>query len=165
MKKEESQIFQMGWRTFWRALFVIFFVYLIFQARNALGVLFVSIVLSMGVAPAIDFFEQRLRFNRVLATVLLFLLGTGLIGGALFLTLPVVVGEAVGFLGDFNEALSSLFGIALPATFVRDLSANLSGFVTFLGESNISLGIAVSRVFTPIIFILATFVVSFYLCI
>ena len=165
MKKEEVQPFQVGWRTFWRALFVIFFVYIIFQARKALGVLSVAVVLSMGIDPAVSFLEQRLRFNRMFATILIFLFGTGLLAGILFFTLPVVIGETVGFLGDFNEALSSLFGVALPSAFVRDLSVNLSSFVTFLGESHISLQVAVSRVVTPILFILGTFIVSFYLCV
>ncbi|MDP3725314.1 MAG: AI-2E family transporter [Nanoarchaeota archaeon] len=165
MKREETQTLQIGWQTFWRALFAIFFVYLIFQARHALGVFFVAVVLSMGIDPAVGFFEKRLRFNRLLATVLLFLFGAGLLGGALFLTLPVVVGETIGFLGDFNEALSSLFGVALPSAFVRDISTNLSKLVTFLGESHISLSFAVSRILAPIIFFLATIVVAFYLCV
>ncbi len=164
MKKEEAQPFQIGWRTFWRALFVIFFVYLLYQARKAVGVLCVAIVLSMGIDPAVSFLQTRLRFNRVLATVLIFLFGSGVLAGILFFTLPVVIGETVGFLGDFNQALSTLFGVALPPALVRDLSINLSSLVTFLGESRISLGAAVSRVLTPFIFILGTFVVSFYLC-
>ncbi|MAF80066.1 hypothetical protein CL629_03250 [bacterium] len=157
-----EQIFTISWRTLWRIFLFGLVIFALFVAHDALGVLFISVVLSLGIDPLVSFLEKR-RVHRLLGTLLVFLVGAIAVGGVLYLAIPVIVTETVGFLGEFNETLEKIFGISLPSTVIRDLSTNLSRVLAFLGASNISVGFAVSRVVSQIVLVLATLVVSFYL--
>lgn len=157
-----GQVFTLSWATLWRVFLFGLVVAILFSARDALGVLFVSVVLSLGVDPLISFLQGH-RVPRLLSTIFIFLVGAFVIGGILYLAVPVLVTEVVGFLGEFNETLQTIFGISLPPTIIKGLSLNLSEILTFLGASHISIGGALSEVVSRVVLVLATLVVSFYL--
>ena len=157
-----SSFRDIGTQTFWRIFLFGLFVYVVFSAQLALGILLISVVLSLGLSPLVNFFEKH-KINRLFSTVSIFLIGGSVLAGLLYLIIPIVVTETVGFLGDFNYALFSLFGVGLPTSFIKDISTNLSQLVTFLGTNNFSVGGAVSQIVSKIIFLLSTLAVSFYL--
>ncbi|MDP2704632.1 MAG: AI-2E family transporter [bacterium] len=157
-----GQVFTLSWATLWRIFLFGLIVSILFAARDALGILFVSIVLSLGVHPLVSFLE-RYRIPRLVSTIFIFLVGAFIVGGILYLAVPVLVAEVVGFLGEFNETLQTILGISLPSTVIKGLSLNLSEVLTFLGTSNISIGVALSEIVSRVVLILATLVVSFYL--
>ncbi|MDO8752062.1 MAG: AI-2E family transporter [Candidatus Wolfebacteria bacterium] len=157
-----GQVFTLSWATLWRIFLFGLIVSILFAARDALGILFVSIVLSLGVHPLVSFLERH-RIPRLVSTIFIFLVGAFIFGGILYLAVPVLVAEVVGFLGEFNETLQTILGISLPSTVIKGLSLNLSEVLTFLGTSNISIGVALSEIVSRVVLILATLVVSFYL--
>lgn len=157
-----GQVFTLSWATLWRIFLFGLIVSILFAARDALGILFVSIVLSLGVDPLVSFLERH-RVPRLVSTIFIFLVGAFIIGGILYLAVPVLVAEVVGFLGEFNETLQTILGVSLPSTVIKGLSLNLSEVLTFLGTSRISIGVALSEIVSRAVLILATLVVSFYL--
>lgn len=157
-----GQVFTLSWATLWRIFLFGLVIAILFAARDALGVLFVSVVLSLGVDPLISFLERH-RIPRLLSTIFIFLVGAFVIGGILYLAVPVLVAEVVGFLGEFNETLQTIFGVSLPSTIIKGLSLNLSEVLTFFGASHISIGGALSGIVSRAVLILATLIVSFYL--
>lgn len=161
---EKKYYLEVSWHTLWRVFIFIGLAVLMFLARDALGAFLVAIVLSLGIDPAVGFLERR-GIGRLFGTVILFL-GTALVfAGVIYLATPIIITEAVGFLGDFNESISSIFGIRLPPTFIKGVSTNLSRVLSVLSANNISVTVAVSAVLSKVVFFVAALMISFYLSI
>lgn len=155
---------EISWRTLWRVFVFGIFVYVLFMSREALGVLFVGIVISLGIDPLVGFFETR-KINRLLGTVFVFLGGSVVLAGILYLTLPVLIRETIGFLGDFNAVIFSFLGISLPTSFVQGANETLSKIIGFLDTSDIPVATAISKIFREVVLTLSVVIISFYLSI
>lgn len=155
---------EISWRTLWRIFIFGLFVYVLFMSREALGALFVGVVISLGIDPLVGFFETR-KINRLLGTVFVFLGGGVILAGVLYLTLPVLIKEAAGFLSDFNAAILSFLGISLPTSFVQGASETLSRVMGFLDANNIPITVAVSKILKEVVLTLSVVIISFYLSI
>lgn len=161
MKRSSLEI---SWQTLFKILVFGLLVYVLAEARQVFGALFAAVVIASGLDPAVSWLE-RLKINRLLGTFALFL-GAGLIlGVVLYAVVPVVVIEAVGFVSDFDSALFSIFGVRLPSVFLEGFSHNLGQALDLLGAGGLSVGGAVSSVFSNLMIIFAIGVISFYLSI
>ncbi len=155
---------EVSWNTLWQILVLVGLMLLIYIARNAIGVLFIGIVMSLGLDPAVSFLERK-GVHRLLGTVLVFLLALIIFAAAMLLIVPTVIIEAGAFLTQFNEAFSQFFGFGVPEAAIQGLSTNLNEALSFLTSSNISITGAISSIFNKVVLVLATIIISFYLSI
>ncbi|MCP6720170.1 MAG: AI-2E family transporter [Patescibacteria group bacterium] len=154
--------FEIGWKTFWQILVFLAFLLILYLARQVMGVLLISIVVSLGLDPIISFLEKK-KINRLLGTIAVFLVGLLLLSTAVYFIIPIFILEVGGFLGDFNRVVSEVFGFGLPQSLIQDFSLSLDKALGILTAASVSIGGAISAVFTRIILVLATVVISFYL--
>lgn len=153
---------EITWQTLFRLFILGLLGYLFFKAHQALEVLLVSVIISLGLDPIIGFFEKR-KLGRLFGSVIVFLGGALIISGVLYLVVPILVDELMGFLDSFNKTLFLIFGVRLPSSLIESLSANLNQILSFLNANKVPVTAAVSKVFQQIVFILATIMTSFYL--
>lgn len=155
---------EISWNTFWQVLVFVGLLLLLYVAREALGVLFIGIVISLGLDPAVSFLE-RLGIHRLLGTILVFVLLLLVFTSAIVLIVPTLVVEVGAFLTQFNEAFSQFFGFGVPEAAIESLSTNLNKALGFLTSTKISITGAISSVFNKIVLVVATIIISFYLSI
>ncbi len=153
-----------SWQTLWRTFIFIAGVFVFYEARSALGVFLVSVVISLGLDPIIGFLEDK-KVHRLLGTILLFLFAILILSIAGYIIVPVVAHEAGGFVADFNKVVVSVFGFGLPQGVVKNIGFTLDKAFGFLNAANISITGALSSVFTRIVMLLAGVIITFYLTI
>ena len=123
-----------SWITIFKIALVVFFLYLIYLIGDILIWVLFAVVISMLFNPVIDFLEER-KVPRALSVVCLYGLAFGILGLAIYLTIPIFLQEAKQFSNFFQlyfERLSTpLRGLGIQASesmevFVESLEANLT---------------------------------------
>lgn len=161
MKRIQIEI---SWNFFWQVLIFLGIVLVFYLARQALGVLFTAIVISLALDPAVSFFG-RMGVNRILGTLFVFIIGLIVVAAAIYFLVPIFVTEVGAFLTQFNEIFSNIFGFGVPEKAIESISENLSNVLSFITSTNISITGAISTVISNIIMVLATVIITFYLSI
>jgi len=161
---ENKTVFEISWKTFWQIFVFLLLLVIFYLAHQAIGVLLVAIVLSLGLDPIISFLEKR-KINRLLGTILVFLGGLALLSLAVYFIVPIVISEAAGFIKDFNNVVSDIFGFGLPEKLIEGFTLSLDKALGVLNAARISIGGAISTAVTKTILVLATVIISFYLSI
>lgn len=161
MKRIQIEI---SWNFFWQALIFLGIVLVFYLARQALGVLFTAIVISLALDPAVSFFEKR-GVNRILGTLFVFIAGLLVVAAAIFFLVPMFVTEIGAFLTQFNEIFSNIFGFGVPEKAIESINENLSRILSFITSTNISITGAISTIVSNIIMVFATAIITFYLSI
>lgn len=159
---EPKKSFEIGRQTIWRVFIFAALVFLFYFARQALGVLAVAIVISLGLEPLVNFLENR-KIPRLFSVILIFFLGLLIFATVIYFVVPIVILEIGGFLEHFNRSFSSIFGVGLPQTLLKDLSLSLGKILGFLTASNISVTGAIGAVFGKTVLVFSTIIISFYL--
>ncbi len=159
MKKIQIEI---SWNIFWQILTFIGVILIFYLARTAWGVLFSAIIISLGLDPMVSFFERR-GVNRILGTLLVFLLGFLTLSASIYFIVPVLVKEASGFLDQFNRIITTILGIGLPQTAIQTASTNLNQILGLFGSTASSITSTISAIFSKIVFAIFIIVISFYL--
>ncbi|MEK7086721.1 MAG: AI-2E family transporter [Patescibacteria group bacterium] len=159
---EPKKSFEIGRQTIWRVFIFVALVFLFYFARQALGVLAIAIVISLGLEPLVNFLENR-RIPRLFSVILIFFLGLLIFATVIYFVVPIVILEIGGFLEHFNRSFLSIFGIGLPQTLLKDLSLSLGKILGFLTASNISVTGAIGAVFGKTVLVFSTIIISFYL--
>lgn len=159
---ESRMNIEVSWNVLFRiAVFLALVVFMI-AAKEALGVFLVSIILSLGLDPLITFFEEK-KLGRLLGTIVVFLGAILVVSGVLYLAVPIIASELLGFLNDFNKTVFLIFGIRLPTSVIEGVSVNLAKILSFLSANQIPVKVALSAIFQKVIYILAAFMAAFYL--
>lgn len=158
----EKKSFEIGRQTIWRVFIFAGLVFLFYFARQALGVLAIAIVISLGLEPFVSFIEKR-GIPRLLGVLIVFFLGLLIFSAVIYFIVPIVVLEVGGFLEHFNRSFSNIFGIGLPKALIKDFSLSLSKVLAFLTASNISVTGAIGAVFSKTVLVFSTIIISFYL--
>ncbi len=153
-----------SWTTLWQILIFLGIILILSVAKEAIGVLFIGIVLSLGIDPIVGFLESK-GVNRILGTLVVFITGLLILSTAVLLVVPVVVVEAGALLSQLNEVFSTFFGLGIPEAAIQGVSSSLNRILSFITASNISITGAISVIIRNLVFIVATIIVSFYLSI
>lgn len=161
MKRIQIEI---SWNFFWQVLIFLGIVLVFYLARQAFGVLFAAIVISLALDPAVSFFE-KMGVNRILGTLFVFIAGLLVVATAIYFLIPMFVTEIGAFLTQFNEIFSNIFGFGVPEKAIESISENLSKVLSLITSTNISITGAISTVVSNIIMVLATAIITFYLSI
>lgn len=160
MEKETS--FNISWPTLWRLFFFALIVVIVYLAREAIGVLLVSIVISLGLEPLVDFLEKR-KIPRILGTIVVFLLFFLFLSIVLYFVFPIIAGEIGHFFDQLNRILSTIFGFSFSEATLEVFKGGLNRALEFIQTSNISIGGAFSTAFNNFVLVIATILVTFYM--
>jgi predicted PurR-regulated permease PerM len=152
------------WASILRVVTIALALLVLYVAREAVSVLLLAVVISLGVSPFVSFFE-RLRLGRLFGTFVVFLIGVLIIATVVYFVVPVVVVELGSFVAHMSEIVRSFFGTFAPNLAFSDVSAWLSDAAGLLGASNLSLTGTVGAILNRAILAIATIIISFYLAI
>ncbi len=159
---EPKKSFEIGRQTIWRVFIFVGLVLLLYFARQALGVLAVAIVISLGLEPLVNFLENR-RIPRLLSVIIIFFLGLLILSAIIYFLVPIIINEMGGFLEHFSRSFSSIFGVGLPKTLIQSFSLSLNKVLGFLTASNISVTGAIGAIFNKAVLVFSTIIITFYL--
>lgn len=159
---EKFTRFEVSSKTFWQIFLFIVFLIVFYYARQAVGVLLVAIVISLGIDPVVSFLEGR-RINRLLGTIALFLTTFVILSAAIYFIVPVLALEAGRFLEDLNRVITDLIGFGLPQEIIKNFSLSFDKALGFLTAAQVSITGAIGAVVNKIIYVLATLIIIFYL--
>ncbi|MEK7464511.1 MAG: AI-2E family transporter [Patescibacteria group bacterium] len=154
--------FEVSWRTFWQIFVFLILILIFYLARNAVGVLVVSIVISMGIDPVVSML-QRKKINRLLGTIFVFLVGLIVLGTIVYFIIPIIIVEAGDFIIYINKIMSAFFGFSLPKSLITNFTVTFDKVLGIISATNVSVTSAVSKVFTQAVLVLSTFIIAFYL--
>lgn len=155
---------EISWHTLWKLFVFALVVVAIYLARDVIGVLFVSIVISLALDPLVTFLEER-KIKRLLGTAIVFAAGAAVIGLAVYFFVPVLTIEASNFLKHLHEITYALFGIGLPNNLVDALILGREKIFDFLASSSSSVTGVLTSLLSTGVFVVATILISFYLCV
>lgn len=154
--------FDLTWKNIWQILLLLLIVAFLYLAREAIGVLLIAIVFSLGIDPFVSFLEER-GIGRLLGTLISFILILLILTIAIYFVIPVLILETGAFLEQINTAVTSFFGIGLPKKIIEALSLNLDKALGIVTAANITITGAVSNIVNKIVFGAASLIVAFYL--
>lgn len=163
MPKNFTKI-EISWHTLWKLFIFALLVVAIFLVRDVIGVLFVSIIISLALDPLVTFLEEK-KIKRLLGTAIVFFTGAAAIGLVVYFFVPVLTIEASSFLKHLHEITYTLFGVGLPDNLVEALILGREKVFDFLVNSNASIAGALTSVFSTAVFVITTILISFYLCV
>lgn len=159
---EPKKSFEIGRQTIWRVFIFVALVFLFYFARQALGVLAVAIVISLGLEPLVSFLENR-KIPRLLGVIIIFFLALLIFATVIYFVAPIVILEIGGFLEHFNESFFKIFGVGLPQALIKDFSLSVGKIFGFLTSSNISVTGAIGSVLSKTVLVFSTIIITFYL--
>lgn len=153
---------EISWHTLLKVLVFGLVVWIIYLGRNALGIFFAGVVLSLGIDPVISFLEKR-GIKRILAVIIVFVSTFILIALGIYFLIPVVSIEATGLLTQIHDVVFSIFGIGLPDNLLDAFTMGRDRLFDFLSSRNISVADALQNLFTTTVSIIAVVFIAFYL--
>lgn len=159
---EKETPFNISWNTLWRVFFFGAVLVILYLAREAVGVLLASIVISLGLEQFVGFLEEK-KVPRILGVLIVFFLALLILAAVVYSVVPVIAGEIGGFFEFFNRALSAIFGFSLSDATIDLFKGSLEQALEFFRTSNISISGALSKVLNNFILVIATVLVTFYL--
>lgn len=160
---KDNLFLNLNWQTLWRLLFFILIVISIYLAREVIGVLLVSIIISLGLEPIINFFENR-KIPRILGIIIIFFLVLIILAISFYLISSILVDELSVFINHFSKAIYSIFGINISSDILKIFEGDfLRIFDLFKFNPFSSVKDTIFTFFNDIVLIIATILISFYL--
>lgn len=159
MKKLNLEI---TWESLWKIMIFLGILALFAVAREALGVLFIAIVVSLAINPAVSWMKKK-GVHRIIGTIIVFFLIFAIFSLAIYFVIPVVGMEFHGFMLQVNEMASNFFGLKVPETVIEGLSDNLNQLIGSLQAANVSITGTISTIFNNIVLAITTIIIAFYL--
>jgi predicted PurR-regulated permease PerM len=154
---------EITWTTLWRIFMMLVLVAALFLAKEALVILFLSIIVSSALDAPVDYLERK-KIPRIIGTFLIFIAVLAVLAFLLYALIPVMVFELQNLLSSIGKYQIPVFGsLHIPQLSEIDkyldnlVSALLSGGASFFG--------VIASIFGGLAFSVATLVLSFYLTI
>jgi predicted PurR-regulated permease PerM len=155
---------EIGWATLWRIFSFVALIMVFYYARQVFGILLISIVVSLGFEPVLNFLESR-KLNRVLGAIFIFVVAIFLLSTIFYFLVPVIITEAGDFLQQFNKTIATIFGLSISQAILKGFSLSLDKTLNVLSAANISIPNAISAILGRLVYIFATIMITFYLMI
>lgn len=160
---EKETVFHVEWKTLWRVFFFVLLILILYLARSAVGVLLVSIFISLGIEPVVSFLEEH-KVPRLLGTILIFFLCLLLLSAVVYFVLPIISVEIANFIRDFNKVIGLLFGLDFSTLIKgKELVFTLDKLLNVLKTNKATVSGAAFNIFHIFILVVATLLSSFYL--
>jgi len=154
--------FDISWKALWKIFIFFLFVVALYLSREVFGILFFSVVLSLGIDPIVGFLEKK-GLHRLLGTLIVFILGFLVVFIGIYFMAPVLAIEATEFAKDLHDTIYTVFGVGIPEAFVDMISFFRDKAFQLLSDSNVSVAGTLGDLFSGGVFVIAVVVISFYL--
>ena len=119
---EEKKLLDVSWVTIFRILFIVICFYFIFVIKDILVWIIFALIISVLFNPVIEILSKR-RVPRILSAVFVYSVFFGILGGLVYLMVPLFVSE----IKNFTQVLPEYFEKISP-------SLSIMGFETFETE-------------------------------
>ncbi len=155
---------EISWNSLWRIVAVAALIALFFAVRETLIILFLAILISSALDPAVEKLEKW-RIPRILGTIAIFLVGLVFLALLIYTVVPLAILEFRSLFTNLGGAVGQLLGSAVPDTVVNAIVPRLDNIANLLLSGNASFMDVVSKILGGATFFLTTLVLSFYLTI
>ncbi len=160
---ERNSFINLSWQALWRLFFFFLIVVSLYLAREAVGVLLVSIIISLGLEPIVNFFENK-KFPRILGIIIIFFLFLIIFVVAFYLIYSILIEELSIFIKHFSKAIYSIFGINISQEILKIFEGDiLKIFDLFKFNPFASVKDTFFVFLNDFVLIIATLLISFYL--
>jgi predicted PurR-regulated permease PerM len=142
--------------------------YLVWQIRSVIGIVFVALFLAVALGPAVDFFERRLRGRRAIAILLTYLSLVSFVGLIGFLVVPPIVEQTAKFVENVPEYVADLRDnsqirkLDQKYDVTHRLEQEAAKLPARFGDAASTLQALVAGVFTAVITIVTVLVLAFF---
>ena len=166
-----EQLIEISFWTMLKAALLIILLWAIWQLRDIVAVILISIVIASAIEPANHFFA-RYRIPRILSVVLIYLIAFLLFSTVFYLIIPPLFGDVLDFLTTLPSYIDGLLGpngplfLILPeapqalSDFLKNFALSLEKTIPALTEGVFSAGAAL---FGGALSFVLLIVISFYL--
>ncbi|MDD5342335.1 MAG: AI-2E family transporter [Patescibacteria group bacterium] len=152
-----------------KVILIILAIWVLYLIKNVLGILFISLIITAGMTPWVDWLENK-KIPRVLGTAILYVILLGIFSLVVILIIPVLseqIGQIISVFPSYYDKIVKGFE-ALKAS--SGDTALVSSVQQSLGAINQSLTKAASGIFSSLVAVFGGFasflsimVIAFYL--
>ena len=157
---EEKKLLDVSWVTIFRILFIVICFYFIFVIKDILVWIIFALIISVLFNPVIEILSKR-RVPRILSAVFVYSVFFGILGGLVYLMVPLFVSEIKNFtqvLPEYFEKISPSLSIMGFETFETEEKAlsTVYGFMEGMTENAFSAIFIIFGGFFSWLFVVAT---------
>ena len=153
---------EISWVSLWRVLLMVIFAVTLYFLKDVLLILFLALVISSALDSPISFLEQK-RIPRILGTLLVFISVLSVLVLVLYTVVPLAIIESKNLFSGLSELKIPALGPFGTSQFIENWTLGLEKFAETILSGGASFIEVISLIFGGIAFVVATFVLSFYL--
>jgi len=153
---------EISWVSLWRVLLIVIFAVALYFLKDVLLILFLALVISSALDSPISFLEQK-RIPRILGTLLVFISVLSVLALILYTIVPLAVLESKNIFGVLNKLEVPDLGPFGSSQFIENWTSGMEKFAETMLSGGASFIGVISSIFGGIAFVIAAFVLSFYL--
>ncbi|MEE8131446.1 MAG: AI-2E family transporter, partial [Candidatus Paceibacterota bacterium] len=153
---------EISWSSLWRIFFMLLLVVVFILAKEAILILFLAIVISSALDAPVTYLEHK-KIPRILGALIIFFIVLSISSLVLYTIVPITFLELKGLLGSFDKLSIPALGDFSTSQILDRLETGIGNFTDILLSGTASLFDVISSIFGGVIFVLATFILSFYL--
>ncbi len=160
----QEQTLDISWGTIARIFIAGFVLYVLFLVRDIVIWFFFALMISILLDPAINFL-RKFKIPKILAVVLVYLSIFGIMGLLIYLSAPIFIVE----INQFSKSIPDYFNKLSPVlngmgiNIARNFNDFVSGLVSALDDSSVSVVNAVSVFFGGVSSALFIFTIAFFI--
>ena len=153
---------ELSWHTLWKVCIFSAIIAVLYLSKDAIGVLFASVVISLGLDPIVSFLESK-KVPRIIGTLILFITVFLAVAIGVYFIIPIIAVETSSFLEHFHEFMSSTFGFGFPDNIVDALTFSKDKIFSYFSLAGMSVAETISKFSITMAFVAATIIMTFYL--
>ena len=153
---------EISWGSLWRTVLVMTAAAVLFLVRDVLVAIFLSVVISTGLAPFVDFLEKK-SVPRLLGTILVYLSIILVFGLLIYAVVPIAIVEFEGLFENLVELTNSIFSFTGTEVAIDAFQNNLGAFGSAFLSGGSSFFDVASSFFGGLALAITVAFVSFYL--
>ncbi|MEK9154450.1 MAG: AI-2E family transporter [Patescibacteria group bacterium] len=158
----EKTVIDISWASLWRILLIVFFALAIFLLRDVFVILFLALVISSAIDTPISFLERR-GIPRILGALFIFFMILAVLSVLLYIIVPVAAVEFNNLSVNIKELEIPALGSLVTPEMLQNFEQSLNQFTDVLLAGGTSFVGIIPKIFGGITFVVAVFVLSFYL--
>lgn len=158
----EKKPFEITWSSLWRIFFMLLLVVIFILAKEALIILFLAIVISSALDAPVSYLESK-KIPRILGALMIYLIVLAILSLVLYTIVPIAFLELKDLLGNFDKLNIPALGDFNTSQILNHLEKGVGNLADTLLSGSASLFDVVASIFGGVVFIVATFILSFYL--
>jgi predicted PurR-regulated permease PerM len=169
MTEQPSQTFNISTGSILKVIFIVLGIWLLYMIRNVIGILFVSLILTAGITPWVDWMENR-KIPRVFGTVILYAILLGLFSLIVILIIPPLteqIGQIISAFPQYYDKIIQGFerlkNVSPESSLVNNIQQSLQTLNNSLSKVAGGIFSGLVTVFGGFASFLSIMVITFYL--